>query len=244
MVLKTPNNKTFNKSDLFGPVTLKAFKAIDDPDSCQKFYDGHVGVLRSFGIEPISSAKKGWFENPNVYGIIAEWEGKVVGGVKIHKVGNGYPLPVEESIGYMDKRIYGIIEKHAIDGAGEGCGLWNSREVAGLGISFELSKAMLAITHQIGIQKLFLLASDHTLLMTRKIGFRAIKSLGNNGKFNYPTPKYIARVVLGHTKNFSWSLPYNRTYMYSLREKPMQKRVEIRSKCKLSLDFQLKLSSD
>lgn len=234
-------SKKETQLEIFGPVKLRAFRAIDDPETCQKFYDGHINVLKSYGIDPISSAKNGWFTNPSVYGIIAEKDGVVLGGLKIHKVGGTQPLPIEESIGYMDNGIYKFVENLSEYGAAEGCGLWNSREMAGMGLSMELSRAMVALSYHIGVSRLFLLASDHTIKMTRTLGFRVVRTLGNEGDFNYPTPKYTARVVLGHTDNFSWATTYNRAVMLSLRNQPMQKRKKMGVKSNLEINYQLKI---
>ena len=59
-------------------VTIRSFTAIDDPEICEEFYEGHINVLRSYGVEPISSAKNQWFHNPEVYGLIAEMNGKML----------------------------------------------------------------------------------------------------------------------------------------------------------------------
>lgn len=222
-------------------ITIRAFRAIDDYETCKKFYDGHVNVLKSYGIEPISSAKNEWFSNPSVYGLIAEKNKEIIGGLKIHKIGGTQTLPLEDSIGILDSKIYDILNNHSKDGVGEGCGLWNTREFTGSGLSYELSRAMIAISKNIGVNKLFLLASNHTLAMTRKLGFRVVKSLGTNGRFNYPTPKYIAQVVIGHTQNISWATPYNREIIISLRNEPGQTRKSVLKNNSLTIKYQLEL---
>lgn len=222
-------------------VTIRAFRAVDEPQTCQMFYEGHINVLRSFGVEPISSAKKGWFYNPNVYGLIAELDGRIVGGVKLHKAGGSQPLPIEEGIGYHDKRIYDLVKSFISEGTGEACGLWNAREVAGRGISYILSRTIIAITDQVGIDKLFALSSDHTIDMFREFGFRIVHSLGDNGDFVYPTPQYISRVLLMDSKTLSRALPYNRKMMLSLRENPNQRRKGKSPKGEITIDYHLRL---
>src|SRR5687768_12801267 len=137
------------------PITIRAFRAVDEPETCLRFYEGHVNVLRSYGVDPISSAKREWFINPAVYGVIAEKAGVVLGGVKIHKVGGTQWLPVEEGVGYLDERLFDIVKKYAKDGAGEACGLWNAREVSGWGLSLILMHAIVSISNQIKVTTLF-----------------------------------------------------------------------------------------
>lgn len=223
----------------FGPINLRAFRAIDEPETCKQFFEGHVNVLKDYGIKPISSANDEWFYNPEVYGIIAEFEGRIVGGVKIHKVDGSHPLPVEESIGYMDDKIYDIVKANGIGGVGEACGLWNAKEVAGKGISFLLSRAIIVITNQINIQRVFAVSSDHTINMFKAIGFRIIRSLGKNGDFVYPSPQYVSRVVVVNSQTFSWATSYNKNRMFLLRENPTQKVIEQGPKELIDINYQL-----
>ena len=222
-------------------ITIRAFRAVEDPDTCEKFYEGHVNVLRSYGVEPISSAKKEWFYNPEVYVLVAIRDGNIIGGVKLHKVGGTQPLPVEESIEYLDTGINKLVKKYTPAGTGEACGLWNGKVIAGKGISYILSRTIIAITDQVGISRLFAFSSDHTIGMFREFGFQVVRSLGDNGNFVYPTPQYVSRVLLLNSKTLSRAYPYNRDIMRSLREKPVQRRIEQGPKGKIEIDYQLRL---
>lgn len=221
------------------PITIRAFRAIDEPKACREFYEGHINVLRDFGIKTITSAKDSWFENPGVYCVVAEYKNKMVGGVKIHRVDKSYPLPLEPSIAPLDNRIHDIVKKYNKNGAGEACGLWNSREVAGLGLGFLLSKAIIILSYQLGIERVFALSSDHTIKMFRAIGFRVIKKIGDNGNFQYPNPKYISRVLVVNSKTLSYATPYNRENMFSLRKNPLQKLEEPGPKGQILINYNL-----
>lgn len=222
------------------PITIRSFRAVEEPETCERFFEGHVNVLRSYGVNPISSAKREWFINPVVYGVIAEQDGKVLGGVKIHKVGGTQWLPVEEGVGYMDERLFDIVKKYAEKGAGEACGLWNAREVSGWGLSLILMHAIVAIAPQIKVATLFGLSSDHTLDLFESLGYRIIKTLGNKGDFVYPTPDYLARVIKMNAQTMSGALPYNKESVFSLREQPNQTRM-VKSKKGDLLEVNFKL---
>lgn len=222
-------------------IHIRAFKAIDEPDTCQEFINGHVNVLKAYGINSLISANGAWFSNPNVYCVIAEVNKKLVGGVRMHKVAENYPLPAEDSLSYADKNIHDVIKKHAKLGAGEACGLWNSKEVAGIGIGFLLSKAIIIISDQLELERAFALSSDHTTGMFRLIGFRVIRSLGKNGDFDYPTPKYVSRLLVVNAKTLSYASPYNKQNMFSLRKNPVQTLKEQGTKGLLDICYNLKL---
>ena len=223
------------------PITIRVFRATDEPETCEKFYQGHIDVLHSYGVEPISSAKKEWFTNAGVYGLIAEQQGKIVGGVKLHKADGITALPVEESIGYIDKRIYDLVKGFTKKGVGEACGLWNSKDVAGMGVSYILSRAVVTIAHQFGVNRLFALSSDHTIKMFRELGFRVIRKIGEKGDFIYPTPQYISRVLLVNSETLSTASAYNKMIMFSLRQNPDQNRHENGPKGEMEVKYQMHL---
>ena len=117
-------------------VTIKAFRAIDYPDECDLFIEGKSNVLSSIVGNKVTSSKHSWKDNPAAFVIIVKSEDgeRVLGGARVHLCGGTQMLPIEEATGEMDDKIYEIIDKYAERGSGEICGLWNSREVAGLGI--------------------------------------------------------------------------------------------------------------
>ena len=178
---------------------FKAFRAIDDRDACIRFIDGHTHVLEVFGITQITSAKPDWISNPDVYVIIvtAEKNGKALAGGRIHQANRKNPLPIEEAVGYMDERIFEMVEQRTDAGTGELCGLWNSYEIAGLGIgSVYLSTACVALAGLIKLTTLFGLCAPATYRNSIMGGFRVINEIGINGKFYYPKDDLTATAIL------------------------------------------------
>ncbi|TVR82070.1 MAG: hypothetical protein EA412_02150 [Chitinophagaceae bacterium] len=223
-------------------IKIQAFRAIHDNKKCEQFYNGHINVLKSYGIDPISSAQNAWFYNPEVYAIIAFENDTCIGGVKLHKTGGTQALPLEDSIGFMDERIYDIVDKYSKSGAAEACGLWNSRDFSGLGLSNIMMIAVVATAHQLNIKTLFGITSDHTEPLFRSFGYRVIRSIGSNGNFSYPTPKYLSRVIKMNSKTLSSANPYNRRNILSLRQNPKQKMIISNSKVKINVEFDITLS--
>lgn len=109
-------------------VRIKAFRAVDEPELCDRFIDGHSRVLSSVGVEQVSSSSHDWKYNPASFVVLCESQDgtKVYGGARVHALGGTQELPMEEATRDMDSRVSEHILKVAHKGTGELCGLWNS----------------------------------------------------------------------------------------------------------------------
>ena len=228
-------------------IRMRSFKAIDDEQTCIHYLEGHVKVLKDYGITNITTNNNKWIDNPSVYGIIAEsLDGKeLYGGVRVHCADNIHPLPVEDAIGKMDEKIYALIKMHAKDGTGELCGLWNSKSVAGYGISLLLIRAGISFVNQFKLQSLFTICADYTMPMVKKVGFVVEDSLGNKGEFIYPNENYIARVLQKvDTVTLEKAEEYDKSRMVSLRQNPQQNFSETGPKGIIEINYQLLVPSN
>lgn len=205
---------------------FRAFRAIDEPESCLKFIDGHRHVLEIYGITQISSAKVEWMHNPSVWVILVTTEenGKAMGGSRIQQADGKTPLPIEDAVGYMDARIYDMVKERTPAGTGEMCGVWNSWEVAGLGIgSYFLSQVGLAVSSNIGLTSLFGLTAPATYRNAVRGGFRVIREIGIDGKFYYPKEDLTATAVItDELETLPTALDEVRDHVRSFRENPKQ----------------------
>src|SRR5262245_43561542 len=132
--------------------TFKAFVAADEPELCRQYAEGHVRVLKDYGITNITSNNHEWSKLKTVYCIVAyNEEGEMVGGIRMQKADGVHQLPVEKAVGYMDPRIHGIISSYLEEGVGELCALWNAKSVAGRGLSLLLTRAGISICSQVSI---------------------------------------------------------------------------------------------
>lgn len=190
---------------------VRTFRAIDDMDSCIKFAEGHANVLKDYGITKVTSSRNDWFENPDVYVVLVETEdnNEVVGGERIHIVNNIHPLPIEDAISIVDKDIHPLIASYANQKiTGEICGLWNSKSIAGMGVSYFLTKLGVAIAHRLGMDSLFVLCAPYTVSMCQNAGFTIETSIGNQGTFVYPKLDLIATaLVVKDMKNLTPGSP-------------------------------------
>lgn len=220
---------------------FRSFTAIKDAETCEKYLDGHVQVLKDYGITNITTNNRQWMTLPNVHGIVAETEdGEVVGGVRVHIADGVHPLPVEKAVGAMDPNVATIINEYFDDGTGELCGLWNAKSVAGIGISILLVRAGIAIVNQVRLASLFTICADYTLPMVRKVGFVVEDSLGRDGEFVYPNDSYIARVLRKmNAETLETAEEYDRNRIFDLRNNPVQHTFEMGPKGEVEIDYQL-----
>jgi len=224
-------------------VRLRAFRAIDDPEACLKFLKGHEQVLSSIGVQKVTSAKTEWMHNPAVFVFIVESldRSRVYGGIRLHVAGGTEPLPIEEATGKLDNGIFSLVKEYARYGTGEGCGLWNSREIAGYGIgSIFLSRAGVAISKIVGIKSLFALCAPYTVKLAEGLGYRIDKRLGKDGTFYYPKIDLLATVmILEDLNDDSTATEENMIAMKALRENGKVVRIEELRHKKIEIHYEV-----
>jgi hypothetical protein len=232
-------------------IKIQAFRAVDNPDACRLFYQGHQKVLSDYGIKYVTSVNQAWFYDPGVYVILVKSiDGmETYGGARIHVAGKD-PLPIEDAIGEMDPRIYELTRGNDPGSrVAEMCGLWNARDMAGTGLSVVLTKSCVAksgvvIANQLKINHLFVLCSPFTVQMVKDTGFTVEESLGDRGRFLYPNPELIATVLtLNDTEMLIHANSNTRKSIVDLRKKPRQKKIEMGPKGKLNIDYDLTIQN-
>ncbi|MEP7318117.1 MAG: hypothetical protein ABI921_05240 [Panacibacter sp.] len=180
-------------------IRIRAFRAIDDYETCLKFYEGHKKVLENHGIFKLTTSNLSWAYSNSVFVVVVESAdgSKLFGGARLHIADGISPLPIQEATSSFDSNIHKVVNKYAMNGTGEICGLWNSVEVAGYGIGSIFSiRASTVIAEQIGIDSLFFLCSPVTVRFNKWIGSRVITEVGNNGTFYYPKLDLLATAVI------------------------------------------------
>lgn len=229
-------------------LVIKAFRAMDDIDSCQRYIEGHQKVLRIYGIAMITSAKAVWLDDPDTYVILVESENadKVYGGARIQVARGAFQLPIEDALTKFDNNIHALVRDQIPAGTGELCGLWNSREVAGLGIgSIYLSRVGVTIAMQLQLTTLFALCAPATVKNAARVGFVVDERLGDNGTFYYPKEGLVATAVVNNdVQILSTADPEEKERIFELRSFPVQKKNEIGPKEKLlEVDYNLLLKN-
>ena len=229
-------------------LSIRAFRAVEDPLGCERFIEGHRRVLTSIGVTEVTSAKAEWIDKKSVFVIIVESEdgSQVLGGARVHAADNSYKLPIEEATGFIDPKIFPLVKSKIPEGTGEICGLWNSRQVSGMGIgSMFLTLAAVSIAPQIGLKSLFALCAPYTVSMAESVGYRIVKQIGNNGTFYYPKLDLLATVMfLENTETLDSASEDEKTKIMNLRYQPSNRSVQIlKNNSEVVIDFKLELNN-
>jgi hypothetical protein len=224
---------------------FRAFRAVDELETCVKYLEGHVKVLEDYGITNITTNNALWMTNPAIYVIVAESADgeEIYGGIRVHVADGRTPLPLEAAIGRMDKRVCEIIKSYLDSGTGELCGLWNSKKVAGYGLSLLLIRAGISIVTKINLNSLFTICADYTMPMVKRVGFTVEDSIGKNGDFVYPNENYIAKVLRKmNAISLDTAEDYDKERIINLRDHPLQTFFEIGPKGELEIEYKLSIN--
>ena len=226
-------------------VRLRAYRAIDEPETNALFIQGHTEVLTSIGVKKVTSSKNGWASNPAVFGIVVEslYGNKINCGAREQVAGVTQPLPNEDATGAMDASIHRLVWEYGHFGTGEICGLWNSHQLAGYGIGSPLLiRGLIAISSQIGLKTLFALCAPYTVKPVVNCGMVLVESIGNKGTFYYPKLDLIATaMVLNDVQALSKAMEEDRLAIIQMRDNPDKLKIcELKNK-KINIDFDLRI---
>lgn len=223
-------------------IKVRAFIAPEDPEACMRFYEGHSKLLEiHFGIAKITSGNVDWINHKNTIVIIVEDETgtKTYGGARVQLADGVIPLPIETAIGKYDPKIYTDVRT----GSAEICGMWNSKEVAGMGIgSLILCRVAVALMSQLPIDRVHVLCAPITTRMGKRVGAVIDTSLGNEGIFYYPKDDFIATaMIIKDVDVLSSADPREQELMFELRKNFNQIRTETGPKGNFEVFYQLGL---
>jgi hypothetical protein len=224
---------------------IVAFRAIDKPDLCDKFIEGHRRVLSGIGVHKLTSSRDEWASNRASFVVLVEsLDGqKVLGGARLQAADGITRLPLEEATGYMDAKVYDLIYDYSLEGVAEVCGLWNSAEVSGMGIgSIFLIRSALAMSNQIGLKAMFALCSPFTTRIAGNYGFLTEESIGNKGTFYYPKLDLLATLtVQKDAEGLSNASDLEKDRIMDLRKTPVQLTMELARRKIVEIDYSLML---
>jgi len=230
-------------------IRIRAFRAVDDPETCLKFIQGHKRVLSIYGIENITTNTDDWIFNPSIFVVVVESLNgeKLFGGSRLQAVDGVHPLPIEEATAKLDARIHQVVKHSSQFGAAELSGLWNSKEVAGLGVgSLFPTRVAIVIASQAGVNHIFSLCSPTTVRFSEWLGFDILSSIGENGTFYYPKLDLLATAVLAQdSETLSKAHPRERDKIMYLRNN-LQCVIQEKSPFKnvyINVHYDLKINS-
>lgn len=231
-------------------IRIRIYKATDNLAACQRFADGHANVLESYGIKKVTSSSTSWFYDNDVYIMMVESISgdKIYGGTRIHIKNKTFKLPLESAIENIDPKINDLLKFNEKAKTGELCGLWNSKIMSGSGLSTLLIKAGVAkagifAAEKLNLKSLYTLSAPWTIETVKTLGFVIEESIGNKGKFEYPTPDLIATILvlkdINTLKNANFQ---ERIDILNLRKNPVQTRTENGPKGIMEVEYNLIIS--
>lgn len=162
-----------------------------------------------------------------------------MGGARVQIADGILPLPIETAIGKYDEKIYAYVKK----GSAEICGMWNSKEVAGMGIGSQvLARVGVVLGAQLPIDTYHVLCAPITTRVGKRVGFVIDESLGNNGTFFYPKDDFLATaMVINDPYELPYADPKEKLLIADLRENPIQSKIEVGPKGSYDVNYSLKI---
>jgi hypothetical protein len=225
-------------------VVIRAFRATDDLSSCKRFLQGHVDIIAAYGFK-LTSTSESWMYDPNTYVIIVESKDRqrTFGGARLQMRSPGNPLPVEGAIGEEAPEIFGFLEERKNVRLAEICGLWNSVNVAGLGIGSVYSiRTAIALGALVGIDEMIALCSVYTFRVAHKYGFNVLDTIGKDGAIAYPAVNQTSYLTyqsnVGLLPNSS---DEERNLIMELRKQPVQVKKDNGNPSQLEIFYQLQI---
>lgn len=177
-------------------LVVKSFEASKDMASCLTFAEGYVGILVGQGINNSYVGKLEWIYTPGVWGIMAETtSGEAVGGILLYVSEEGSTLPFEDIVG-KEKMGFWFDKTFDRKEGGELFAVWNSKKTAGMGLSYVLLKAGVALATKLGLQRTYYLVSEYNLRLVQRIGLEVVKKDGIDVHFVFDHVQPISRNYL------------------------------------------------
>ena len=199
-----PSIDRVRNAERIGEAEVRVFRADQHLDCCHDLVDGHQAVLQAYGIKKLTTFNREWIGDPDVIVIAAVAKGigidgkteRVLGGARMHGVSNVEDMPLIKAIGNQDENLAHHMQAYADEGAYELGGMWNSIELAGMGVeaTFLIQAAMATLT-MVGGRHLFALTSPVTRRMQAPLAFFTEEGIGQDGYFTYPTEKLRATIA-------------------------------------------------
>jgi len=223
-------------------ISIRAFRAVDEEASCYRFLEEHQKMLNLYyeGVK-VTSSTPDWIYNAGTIVVLVESEdqSKLYGGARIQMADGINPLPIETAISSKDPAIHRYVKQ----GSAEICGLWNSKEVSGMGIgSIILGRVTAAICGFLPLDTIYMLCAPVTVRMCSRVGCMIFTKVGKNGIFYYPKEDFIATaMVIPDPGELSHADLGERSKILALRLNPYQTIIEEGPKGSMSVTYNLEI---
>lgn len=227
-------------------ITLKAFRAPNNPSLAAEFLQEHRRVLEDFGIANVTTNSESWLKDPNACLIVALHDDLgMVGGIRLQIATHEEPLPMESAIGKLDPRIKTELDSMVEEGLGEVCSLWNANRYAQKGVTVLLSQAVTAMATMVSVRRMVCLVATYTQRHPKRNGFIVMEEIGDKGTFIYPIPTITAVAMLNpDTMLLPHASTEQRQLLYSLRLRPRQVRCEVPANQEFEVHYDMQMNEN
>lgn len=222
--LTRPSVERLRRAEEVQEVIVLVSRANQDERLCHKLLEGHKRVLEAYGIKNLSSFRTDWFRRDDVIVIAAMTPDgeRVMAGARLQPGAVANDFPLHQAVGHMDSKVGDFLEDIIPEGVVELNALWNSIELAGMGMGSEfLIQVGMAALPMIGVKHLVALTSPVTRRWREKHGWRLHEEFGEEGYFVYPKPSLRASVEHYIHPDFEADVaPEVLALMSSVRQRP------------------------
>jgi hypothetical protein len=152
--------------------------------------------------------------------------GELGAGMRLDVVDPTHPIPLEEALKNISPDIVPRVHKynHVL---AEGCGWWVRKDFSERNLPKYLLRAGIAIAPKLRIHTIVGFPHQHTIGIMQNLGFTIVETIGDNGSFTYPDPRYKSTIVeLDDTIALSTMSETERQIIFSLRQNPVQTFLE------------------
>ena len=164
--------------------------------SCLTFAEGYGGILEGQGINSAYVGKLQWIYTPGVWGILAETQtGDPAGGILLYVAPQVGDMPFEDIVG-KEKMGFWFNQDLLREDCGELFAVWNSKKTAGMGLSYVLLKAGVALSSHLGLQRTYYLVSEYNLRLVQRLGLEVVKKDGIDVHFAFDHVQPVTRTYL------------------------------------------------
>lgn len=182
---------------MLGKFNVQIARAIDRYDVAHEFSVKHTQVLKSHGVDGVSSSKSKWKYMPNVY-MVAMYDNvsdEMVGGMRLEISSQKYLLPFEAALGNKLPEVKQYVSDHRVSGGVcEFSGLWVDSCYGKMQIPEFMTKMGIGLSRKLGIKYAFAFANNYSRPITERLGFDAQVVNGKN-VFMYPDERYPTQLM-------------------------------------------------
>lgn len=222
-------------------ITIRAFRAVDDPGRSRAYAMEHAKVLADLGVDMVVVPDDSWSRDPDVFVFVAEHqELGMVAGIRLDRAREGQELRMEQSVKPLAPEIGAVLSALLPHGNAELCGLWNAHRFAGRGVPKLLIEAAIASAAQLKVRSVVTFIAEYVAPYAVLTGFTPMKEVGECGVLEYPIPSIRTHaLILADVISMCEADAYTRQRMISLRIRPEQSRSECPKRTMLEVKYEL-----